>query len=105
MLNAAGVKLLTITCDGHPTNISVNEMLGGSYDINDLRPYFTNPENESLIYTFLDPPHMLKLIRNYLGSRKIFYDRFGRAIGWEYFVKLVNLHDTDSMISHKMTKK
>lgn len=104
MLNSAGVKLLTITCDGHPTNISVNEMLGCSYNLNDLQPYFKNPENESPIYSFFDPPHMLKLIRNALGSRKQFYDRFGRPIKWEYFVKLVNLCDTDSMISHKMTK-
>lgn len=35
MLNAVGVKLLTITCDGHSTNISATEMLGCSYDLND----------------------------------------------------------------------
>lgn len=110
MLNDTGVSLLTITCDGYSTNISAFEMLGGSYELNDLRPYFTNPENEneneneSQIFTFLDAPHMLKLIRNALGSRKNFYDRFGRAIEWEYFVKLVNLDGTESMVSHKMTK-
>lgn len=106
MLNDAGVSLLTITGDGISTNISAYEMLGGSYELDDLRPYFTNPGNQNApqIFTFLDPPHMLKLIRNTLGSRKTIYDRFGRAIEWEYFVKLASLDGTESMISHKMTK-
>lgn len=104
MLNTAGVKLLTITCDGHPTNIAAYEMLGGSYDLNDLRPYFSNPENGSQIYTFLDPPHMLKLIRNSLTNRKVFYDRIGRPIEWMHFVNMVNLNDEAALLSHKMTK-
>lgn len=104
LVNSTGVKLLTMTCDGHPTNISSNEMFGGSYDLNNLRPYFKNPENDSLVYTFLDPPHMLKLMRNALGSRKIFYDRLGRKIEWRYFVNLVNLNDDALLLSHKMTK-
>lgn len=104
MLNATGVKLLSITCDGHSTNIAAFEMLGGSYDLNDLRPHFTNAENDSLIYTFLDPPHMLKLIRNSLGNRKIFYDRIGRPIEWKHFVNLVELNDDTLLLSHKLTK-
>lgn len=100
MIHATGVKLVTMTYDGHSTNIAASEMLGCSYKLDDLRPHFTNPENDSQIYTFLDPPHMIKCIRNSLGSRKTFYDRVGRKIEWKYIVHLVELKD---MLTHKLT--
>lgn len=104
MLTNIGVKVASSTFDGAPNNISAGEILGCSYDLEDFRPYFTNPNDGSKIYTFLDPAHMLKLIRNYIGSGNIFYDRLARAISWEYFHKLVAITETTYSFTHKMTK-
>lgn len=47
---------------------------------------------------------MLKLIRNVLSNKKIFYDRLGRPIEWSYFEKLVDIKEKDDFNTHKMTK-
>lgn len=103
-LAQTGIKLITSTFDGHPTNIVCCEILGSSFDLKNFRPQFKNPSNDSMVYPFLDTPHMLKLIRNHLADKKTFYDRLGRAISWRYFEALVDLKEKDDFVTHKMTK-
>lgn len=104
MLKEIGVSVLTSTFDGFASNLTACEILGCSFELNDFRPNFGYPDEHSLIYPFLDPSHMLKLIRNCLLNVKTIYDRLGRAIEWRYFQKLVQLRDNDNLITHKMTK-
>lgn len=103
-LHNDGVKVLTSTFDGHPTNITASEILGCSFDLNNFEPYYPHPEDGTPIHTFFDPPHMLKLVRNTLGKRKKLFDRLGRAIEWKYFEQLAELRQTENFISHKLTK-
>lgn len=102
-LTEIGVNVLTVTYDGDPANITACEILGSQYDTNDLHPEFKNPYNESSIFPFLDPPHMLKLIRNHLSSCRTMYDREGRPIEWKYFERLVAIKNQDGLSTHKMT--
>lgn len=103
VLTNIGVKLVTSTFDGHPTNIVACDIMGSSFDLKNFHPEFKNPFNDSVVYPFLDPPHMLKLIRNHLANNKTFYDRIGRPISWKYFEELVKLKDQENFITHKMT--
>lgn len=91
-LTIIGVKTISSTFDGHPTNITACEILGCNFDLDNFHPQFKNPsDSTSLIYTFFDPPHMLKLTRNHLSAQKVFYDRSKRAIEWKYFELLVDI--------------
>lgn len=104
MLTDIGVIILNSTFDGATSNITACEILGCSYDLDNFHPYFKNPDNDSRIFTFFDPPHMMKLIRNYIGNGNIIYDRLGRAIDWKYFKLLVAIRDKEYFITHKMTR-
>lgn len=104
-LTEIGVKVLTTTSDGFATNIVAYEMFGCSFDLQNFNPQFTNPYDDTItVYPFLDPPHMLKLVRNVLSNRQKIYDRFGRAIEWRYFEQLVEVKNKENFITHKMTK-
>lgn len=102
-LTDIGIIVPTSTFDGHPTNVTACEIMGSSFDLNDLHPQYINDDDE--IFPFFDPPHMLKLIRNVLADKKIIYDRLGRAIEWRHFEQLVDIKEKDHFITHKMTKK
>lgn len=105
VLTEIGVKVLTLTSDGASTNITATEILGCSFDFNNFKPYFANPYDGSIIHVYLDPPHMLKLVRGTLGSFKHFFDRNGRVIEWSHFEKLVELLEREDYATHKMTRK
>lgn len=103
-LHDCGVKLLTSTFDGFSSNITACEIMDCSFDLDDFHPQVKNREDKSDIHIFFDPPHMLKLIRGYLGSRGTIYDRLGRPIKWDYFKKLEELRDTENLNTNKLTK-
>lgn len=105
VLHDCGVKLLTMTFDGFSSNITACEIMDCSFDVDDFHPQIENREDKSDIHIFFDPPHMLKLIRGYLGSLGTIYDRDGRPIEWEYFKKLEELRDTENLNTHKLTKE
>lgn len=104
-LTDIGVNVLTITFDGLSSNISACEILGCSFEKDNMRPHFQNPGNTSTIHIWPDPPHMIKLVRKYLGNHRTIYDKDGRAIKWELFEKLVEMRDKENFVTHKMTKK
>lgn len=75
-----GLIILTVTFDGLNTNTAGVEILGASFSHDNIVPIIINPENERKVYCILDPPHMLKLMRNCLGDEKVLIDRNGRFI-------------------------
>lgn len=101
-LTDIGIIVPTGTFDGHATNVTACEIMGSSFDLNDLHPQYINDDDE--VFPFFDAPHMLKLMRNVLADRKIIYDRLGRAIEWRHFEQLVDIKEKDDFITHKMTK-
>lgn len=103
-LNNIGVTVASITCDGPATNIATYKLLGANFKEN--RPFFKNPfKTGSVIYTLLDPPHMLKLSRNCLGSKKTLYDGDGEKIEWKFVENLVSLQISKNInLGNKLTK-
>lgn len=96
-----GIRVMSLTSDGLASNPAAYEILGANSDGN---PYFHNPDTEERIYIFYDPPHMLKLVRNCLGDKKILRDKFNRPIDWKFIERLYRSKTSD-LASHKLTKK
>lgn len=104
-LEAVGVKVLSVCCDGNATNIPLFESMGASFNSDNMKPFITNPFNDTKICCLLDACHMTKLIRNALGELKqIFHPEHGK-IKWEYIERLVNAKYKHNFISHKLTKR
>lgn len=100
-----GVKVVNITFDGLASNFSACRILGASFLMNDFRPFFSNPHDKSKIHIMLDACHMLKLIRNCIGSEKELNDGDGNMISWTYFEHLETYRIERSLCTHKLTKK
>lgn len=96
------VNTLNITFDGLASNRSMCEMLGASFDPDNLNPNIEIDGKKILI--FPDPCHMLKLVRNSLAKHRQFIID-GKLISWRYFERLENLREKNNFISHKLTKE
>lgn len=70
LLELTGVKIISLTFDGCATNIITAKLLGCNFNIDSLDISFTF--NSDRIVTFLDPAHMVKLVRNAFGEKKNF---------------------------------
>lgn len=103
-LHKAGVVLASITFDGAAGNIAAAKLLGAEFDAN--KPYFANPfDPTNNVYVLLDPPHMLKLVRNALDRLKIIYDGNGNEIKWAFINELIFLQISQNInLSNKLTK-
>lgn len=64
LLHDAGVTVSALTFDGDSTNISAVKKLGCNLKLNSLQTWFAHPVAKQKIFIFLDPCHMIKLIRN-----------------------------------------
>ena len=70
------------------------QQLGACLNIETLQCYFPHPADKNKkIYILLDVCHMLKLLRNTLGSYGILIDSDGNEICWKYIVELQKLQD------------
>lgn len=104
-LTSIGVRVVSITSDGLSSNPAAYEILGASADgTTTIRPYFLNPENDQKVYVLYDAPHMIKLIRNCLGDKKILYAG-NKPIKWDYVERLYRSSMIGNSSSHKLTKK
>lgn len=107
LYSLCGVIVASVTCDGASHNINCFHQLGASFDISNPRPYFAHP-NLSKFYVscILDPPHMLKLIRNsWAALKSIVWPNVGEA-RWEYVVKLNEFQTKHSLrLANKLSEK
>lgn len=106
----AGVKIVNVTFDGYSSNVPMCELLGADLNIysDNFQPYFFNPFDPSdnkKIYVLLDPCHMVKLVRNTLANKEIFYNADNREIRWCFFESLVEFSKENDFQTHKMNKK
>lgn len=53
---------------------------------------------------FIDACHMLKLLRNKLGTKKILYDSELKEIKWEYIEQLVHMECRGLSVIHKLNR-
>ena len=97
-LHDAGAKVVSLTCDGPSCHFSMLRHLGVILDPATLKAYFVHPSDpHNKIYVFLDICHMLKLVRNTLGTGGVFIDQDGNKILWQYFVELQKLQDKEGL--------
>lgn len=70
LLHQNGIIITSLTCDAAASNLSMFTYLGCNLNSECLKTSFSHPVTNNNIYIFLDPCHMIKLVRNALGDKK-----------------------------------
>lgn len=103
LVSETGAHVVSLTFDGAPSNIAMVNNLGANTNVQVLKTDFCI--NGDTIFIFYDPSHMLKLIRNTFGDKKVLVDGTGNFIKWEYIVKLVQLQESEGLhLGNKVRK-
>ena len=89
----AGVKVRVCTMDGTAHNTSTYKKLGCNIlpnKISDMKVEFLHPHKDAHynVYGMLDPPHMIKLVRNLLAEYWELYWPGKGTVRWAYIVRL-----------------
>lgn len=80
-LHESGMLIISLTCDGLNTNLTMLQSLGCNFSINShFQTSVKHPSSDSNIYVFMNPSHMIKLVRNTLGKVKELVDSDGNII-------------------------
>jgi len=90
LFNDTGAKCHSITLDGASCNMIMCTSLGANFDYYspNFKPWIKNPsipkcsEIDQPIYIFWDAAHMVKLVRNTLGDKKVLINSNGKQIKW-----------------------
>lgn len=98
-LHDVGVTVVSLTFDGAAANLSMIKTLGCNLDVfsDEFKTSFKHPNTSDGVFVFLDPCHMLKLIRNTLGDKKSVVDGDGNFIKWDYIDNLHKLQDNEGL--------
>ena len=94
--HAVGVNVKSLTFDGAASNVAMMKQLGCNLDLNDLKSHFNHPITETPVHVFLDPCHMLKLVRNSLGDIKDNNYDTG-TVKWCYIESLHKLQEKEGL--------
>lgn len=70
----AGVEVISITFDGTHVNTAMIDKLGASFSVCNMKSFFKHPLCDNDVCIFLDPCHMLKLVRNTLAGKGTIFD-------------------------------
>lgn len=102
LVHESGILITSLTFDGAAANISMANILGAQIsNMDKISPFFPHPVTNEKVFIFLDACHMLKLIRNCLGSQKVLNYK-DTKIEWRYLENLVNLQNIEGL--HAATK-
>lgn len=94
----AGAMIVSLTCDGAPANIAMLQELGCNFaDIQNLQTTFKHPATNEPVAAFLDPCHMLKLVRNAFAHHKYFINQDGKVVSWAHIEALHDLQDKEGV--------
>jgi len=106
-LYAVGVHVVSITFDGCSANVNMANMLGASFDMQNVKSTFPHPSNANLdVAVFLDVCHMLKLLRNTLAEKSTLIDADGNKIEWQYLKNLQQLQCSEGLqAANKVTSR
>ena len=84
-LHETGVVVVSLTCDGPSSHISMIQKLGAQISHREMQPNFPHPVDPShRIHVMLDPCHMIKLVRNWFSQSAVLYNSDRAAICWKY---------------------
>lgn len=96
-LHNIAITVVAVTHDGQAANLSMLRLLGVCVDSDrSIKSHFPHPVTQEPVYVFLDACHMLKLVRNCLGSKGSMWAG-SNIIKWQYIVDLQNLQDAESL--------
>lgn len=103
----AGVKVASLTFDGHTTNITAMKLLGCKIDNeNELKTTFKHPVDHSDVAVFLDPVHLFKLVRNHFESKKYILDENQEEISWNLLCELNKIQENEGLhIANKLSRR
>lgn len=94
----AGAMVASLTCDGAPANLAMLQELGCDFQhVGDLKTTFRHPATQEPVAAFLDPCHMLKLVRNALAHKRYFIDHQGRTVSWEHIERLHTVQQKEGL--------
>lgn len=89
LLKETAVSVVSLTFDGCSSNLTMARILGCDFNVNKLNCVFDN------IAIFMDPAHMVKLVRNAFGEKKEFIDGDGNKINFNCVQKLFLLQEAE----------
>ncbi|GFR77033.1 THAP domain-containing protein 9 [Elysia marginata] len=96
-LHDIGVYVVSLTHDGAASNFAMPRSLG--VDLNDpsnIKPHFPHPCTDFPVVVFLDPCHMLKLVRNTPADKGVVYSNTD-LVKWQYFLELNKLQEKEGL--------
>jgi len=73
-----------LVCNLEPTSVN-------------FKTYFPHPVTMQPVVVFLDPCHMLKLVKNTLGDKKSIVDDNNNFVKWKYIEKLHQLQEAEGL--------
>lgn len=103
LLQETGIKVVSLTCDGTACNLAMANKLGCSIiDTDNLRYSFQHSSTVEPVHFFLDPSHMLKLVRNTLGQ--VLYDSESNRLEWKFLDQLYTQQQEEGLhLGNKVT--
>lgn len=104
LIQNTGIKVVSLTCDGLASNLTMFRLLGCNFQAENLKTNFAFNDSPDNVQAILDPCHMLKLVRNTLGDFKIIYDDKNNKVQWKYLEKLNELQEKEGLhLANKLT--
>lgn len=90
-LHEIGLRIISVMFNGTTTNFSALKTLGCNFQTDKFKTHLQHPSTKEKVFIFLDASHMLKLVRNTLGTCKTLIDSSGEEIQWQYLEELHKL--------------
>lgn len=95
LVHETGVEIKALTCDGARANLAMATELGCCLVADKLQTTILDPTTGQRVYFFLDPSHMLKLVRNTFCDYRCFYDGNGNKIQWSFVEALHKIQEKE----------
>ncbi|KAK1895547.1 DNA transposase THAP9 [Dissostichus eleginoides] len=107
-LHARGIRVVSVTMDGHASNVSMCNQLGCELKGNPQEPLktsFPHPSTGDKVFVMMDACHMLKLARNMLQAYSPIATTTGQ-IKWRFINHLNDVQKKDGLhAANKITDK
>ncbi|KAF0742064.1 Uncharacterized protein FWK35_00023842, partial [Aphis craccivora] len=97
LMHETGAKVHSITFDGAHTNTAMCKHLGANFSTSESRFFIEHPVSKEPVFIFYDACHILKLIRNTFGDKKLLYNDKNEEINWDYIKKLYDKENNEGL--------
>ncbi|KAL1430174.1 hypothetical protein MTO96_015341 [Rhipicephalus appendiculatus] len=101
-VTAAGVDVVSLTFDGAASNFTMARCLGADLATGHPISRRVLTDSSKKVSIILDPCHMLKLVRNCLGSVDHLVDDQGSRIKWSYIKELEVMQREEGFVARKV---